>query len=139
MRSVLDTNLLVYADSADEPEKQRTAIALLRQHRAAGTAVLSTQVLQEYTNVALRKLQLPAALVRERLAFYLRFDLVPTTPALLAGALDLHVLHHLPYYDALVVQAAIASGCKRVLSEDLHHGGVYSGVRVENPFRVAAG
>ena len=59
--------------------------------------------------------------------------------ALLAGALDLHVLHHLPYYDALVVQAAIASGCKRVLSEDLHHGGVYSGVRVENPFRAVAG
>jgi predicted nucleic acid-binding protein len=44
------------------------------------------------------------------------------------------VLHQLPYYDALIVQAAIASGCMRVFSEILHHGGVYSGVRIENPF-----
>lgn len=84
VRSLLDTNVLVYADSSDEPQRQRRAIDLLREHRAAGTAVLSTQVLQEYTNVALRKLGLPPALVRERLAFYGGFDLVPTTPALLA-------------------------------------------------------
>ena len=48
--------------------------------------------------MALRKLGLPPALVRERLAFYAGFDLVPTTSALLAGALDLYVLHRLPYY-----------------------------------------
>lgn len=35
--------------------------------------MLSTQVLQEYVNVALRKLQLPRSLVRERLNFYRPF------------------------------------------------------------------
>ena len=73
VRSLFDTNLLVYADSADEPGKQRRAIDLVKQHRAAGTAVLSTQVLQEFVNVALRKLRLPPALIRDRLAFYRRF------------------------------------------------------------------
>ena len=134
MRSLLDTNILVYADAADEPAKQARAISLIRQHRAAGTAVLCTQVLQEFVNVALRKLRLPPALVRERLAFYRRFDLVPTTPDLLAGALDLHLLHSLSFYDALIVQAASSGGCRQLLSEDMQHGAVIGGVRIVNPF-----
>lgn len=134
MRSLLDTNVLVYADSPDEPAKQRRAIDLISELRSRGDAVLSTQVLQEFVNVALRKLRLPLPVVRERLAFYRRFDLVQTTPDLIAGALDLHARHGLSFYDALIVQAASVSGCPRLLSEDLQHGAVMAGVRVDNPF-----
>jgi predicted nucleic acid-binding protein len=137
VRSLLDTNLLVYADAADDPSRQKRAIELITTLRAAGHAVLSTQVLQEFVNVALRKLRLPHPLVRERLAFYRRFELVPTAPDLIGGALDLHVLHGLSFYDALIVQAAIASGCQRVLSEDMQHGARFGGVRIENPFAAA--
>ena len=134
MRSLLDTNLLVYADSADEPAKQRRAIEVIKQHRAAGTAVLSTQVLQEFVNVALRKLRLPPALIRERMGFYSRFEMVPATADLMAGALNLFVLHSLSFYDALILQAAIVSGCQQVLSEDMQHGAAFGGVRIVNPF-----
>lgn len=134
MRSLLDTNVLIYADAADEPAKQRQAVSLISELRRTGDAVLSTQVLQEYVNVALRKLRLPPALIRERLAFYRRFDLVVTSPDLIAAALDLHVLRSISFYDALVVQAAAAGGCQRVLSEDLQHGATLGGVRIVNPF-----
>lgn len=134
MRSLFDTNLLVYADSADEPDRQSRAIDLVKEHRTAGTAVLSTQVLQEFVNVALRKLELPPALIRERLAFYSRFEMVPASPELMAGALDMHVLHGLSFYDALILQAAIASGCQQLLSEDMQHGATFGGVRIVNPF-----
>ena len=134
MRSLLDTNVLVYADAVDEPARQRRAIEIIKKHRANGEAVLCTQVLQEYVNVALRKLGLPAPLIRERLAFYRRFEVATTTPDLIAGALDLHVLHSLSLYDALIVQAALASGCQRVLTEDMQHGASYSGVKIFNPF-----
>ena len=136
MRSLFDTNLLVYADSADEPGKQRRAIDLVKQHRAAGTAVLSTQVLQEFVNVALRKLRLSPALIRDRLAFYRRFEMVPASPELMAGALDLHVLHSFSFCDALILQAAIVSGCQQLLSEDMRHGAAFGGVRIVNPFLI---
>ncbi len=137
MRSLLDTNILVYADAADDPAKQRRAVELITGLRASGSAVLSTQVLQEYVNVALRKLRLPHALIRDRLNFYRRFDVVPASADLIAGALDLHLLHSLSFYDALVVQAAAASGCQRLLSEDMQHGATFRGVRIENPFLAA--
>lgn len=134
VRSLLDTNILVYADAADDPAKQRRAVELITGLRATGSAVLSTQVLQEYVNVALRKLRLPQALIRDRLNFYRRFDVVPASADLIAGALDLHVLHSLSFYDALVVQAASASGCQRLLSEHMQHGANFRGVLIENPF-----
>lgn len=134
MRSLLDTNILVYADTGDDPRRQQRALQLIREHRLGGHAVLSVQVLQEFANVALRKLGLPPALVRERLSFYQRFELVPTTPALIEGALDLHVLHGLSFYDALVVQAALAGGCQRLLTEDLQHGARVKGLQIVNPF-----
>ena len=69
--------------------------------------------------------------MRERLAFYRRFDLVQTTPELITGALDLHVLHSLSFYDALILQAAATGGCPRLLSEDMQDGAVIAGVTVE--------
>jgi predicted nucleic acid-binding protein len=134
VRSFFDTNLLVYADAADEPARQALAIRLIRAHRAAGAAVLSTQVLQEFLNVALRRLKLPVPLIRERLSLYARFDLVPTSPELIEGALALHALMGTSFHDALILQAAIVSGCSVLYSEDLQDGAPIGGVKIVNPF-----
>ncbi len=134
MRSLLDTNVLVYADASDEPAKQAQAIALVSALLRAGDAVISTQVLQEYVNVAVRKLRLPQGLIRERIAFCRRFEMVMTSPDLISDAMDLHLLRGLSFYDALIVRAAVVGGCQRVLSEDLQNGAVVQGVRIENPF-----
>ncbi len=137
MRSFFDTNLLVYADAADEHMKQAEAIRLIKTHRANGTAVLSTQVLQEFVNVALRKLHLPVQLIRERLSLYARFDLVPATPEIIEGALALHALRGAPFYDALILQAAISSGCSVLFTEDMQDGALIGGVKIVNPFGAA--
>jgi predicted nucleic acid-binding protein len=133
-RSFIDTNVLVYADAGDDTVRQRRALDVIRAHRVAGTGVVSTQVLQEFVNVALCKLRLPAPLIRDRLAVYKRFDVVPTTPTLIEAALDLHVLRGIAFYDALIVQAALASGCELLLSEDFQTGGQIGTLRVVNPF-----
>jgi predicted nucleic acid-binding protein len=133
-RSFIDTNVLVYADTGDDPVRQRRALDVLLEQREAGTGVISTQVLQEFVNVALCKLRLPSALIRERLAFYSRFEVVPTSPALIEGALDLHVARGVAFYDALIAQAAVVSGCEVLLSEDFQSGARLGSVTVRNPF-----
>ncbi len=134
MRSFIDTNLLVYVDAGDEKKKQRLAIAAIRRLRSERTGVLSTQVLQEYVSVALKKLRLQAEHVRSRLAVYERFEVVPATPLGIRAALDLTVLHKLSFYDALIVEAAARAGCAELLSEDMQAGVVIAGVRIVNPF-----
>lgn len=136
MRRFVDTHVLVYADSADEPSKQDQAIRLIRTLLERGEGVVSTQVLQEFVNVALRKLALPAALIHERLALYRRFEVVVTSPELIAAALDLTLLRSVSFYDALIVQAAHFSGCSELLSEDLQTGATVAGVSIVNPFNA---
>ena len=40
----------------------------------------------------------------------------------------------LSFWDALILEAARLSGADRVLTEDLQHGRIVGGVRIENPF-----
>jgi len=110
VRSFIDTNVLIYADAGDEPLKQQRVLTLITEARLNGEGVLSTQVLQEFANVALRKLHLPPSLVRERLRFYGAFEVVPVTADLIAAAVDLHISHQLAFYDALILRAALAAG-----------------------------
>jgi len=51
----LDTNVLVYCFEQGEPEKQRTALQLVESALRQGTALISTQVVQEFLNLATRK------------------------------------------------------------------------------------
>jgi predicted nucleic acid-binding protein len=56
-RYVVDTNVLVYALDRREPEKRERAREVLRRVGGAGTAALPAQVLSEYANACLRKLE----------------------------------------------------------------------------------
>lgn len=133
-RYFIDTNILVYADSADEPVKQRAALNILRHIRQANRGVLSTQVLTEYCNVALKKLGMPHADVRQQLRFWQQFEVVQVTASLVHEALDIQQTRGISYFDALIVAAAQISGCHILLSEDMHHSGSINGVKIVNPF-----
>lgn len=134
MRSFIDTNILIYADASDEPVKQRRAIRLIAEARLNNEGVLSTQVLQEFANVALRKLRLPPTLVRERLNFYAGLEVVPVTAELISSAVDLHASHQVSFYDGLILRSAIAAGCGRLWSEDMQDGLRIGGLQITNPF-----
>jgi predicted nucleic acid-binding protein len=134
VRSFIDTNVLVYADSADAGAKQSRASALIAQCLRDGDGVISTQVLHEFVNAAIRKLALPLDLVRARVRLYSRFETVNASSAAVLDALDLHALHTISFWDALILQAARQSGCVQLLTEDLQAGAVMGGVRIVNPF-----
>ena len=133
-RYFIDTNLLVYADSGDAPVKQQAALKILKHVRQTNRGVLSTQVLTEYCNVAIKKLGMPHADVRQQLKFWQQFEVVQVTPSLVHEALDIHQTRGVSYYDALIVAAAQISGCHILLSEDMHHSHSINGVKIINPF-----
>jgi predicted nucleic acid-binding protein len=136
VRSFLDTNVLVYADDHDSPRKQKTATALIERCRREGSGVLSTQVLQEYFSATTRKLGVPAEIARRKLQLYARFSVVKIDVPDIIGAVDLHRLHRVSFWDALVIRAAQESGCSVLYTEDLHHGWEPEGLEVINPFRA---
>jgi predicted nucleic acid-binding protein len=137
-RSFIDTNVLVYAEASDEPDKQQAALALLKQLYETGTGVLSTQVLQEYCNVAIKKLKLPVAHIRAQLDMYEQFEVVQITPAIIRAGLDLNQTRSVGFYDALIIASAQTAGCNVLFSEDLNTGEVIAGVHLLNPFALKA-
>jgi predicted nucleic acid-binding protein len=105
-RAFIDTNVLIYTLSADEPAKQRAALALLGTLRANRQGVLSTQVLQEYANTSRKKLRRSTLDIRADLRAFATFEVVNVTPAIIDAALEVHHAHSLSFYDALVVATA---------------------------------
>ncbi len=131
-RVFVDTNLLVYAFDPSDEKKRRLSVERIRG--VGSRMVISTQVLQEFFSVVTKKIGLPRAEARELLLDLCENEVVPSTPDLVKDAVDLAIVTGYSIWDALVIQAAIASRCELLLSEDLNHGQTVKGVRLENPF-----
>ena len=133
MSAFLDTNIVVYAFDGANPAKQRIAIEVLE---AGDRLVVSTQVLLETWWVLTRRLAEPldedhASRVIDELC---ALPVVSTDPELVRRAIESSRRFSIAVWDALIIEAARVSGCRRVLSEDLQSGQDFAGVMVENPF-----
>ena len=133
-RSFFDTNVLVYTDDQDAPEKRDRATALYEECHGSRQAVVSTQVLQEYFVTVTRKLGVAAEIARRKTELFGRMHLVRPGLQDLLGAVDLHRLHGFSFWDALIVRAALVSACRRLYTEDLQPGRKIDGLEVVNPF-----
>jgi predicted nucleic acid-binding protein len=135
VRSFFDTNVLIYADDKSSPAKQRRAIELVGQHRRGRSGVVSLQVLQEYFVTVTRKLGLDPRIARRKVELLAEFDVVAPDVSDILAAIDLHRLHQISFWDAMVVRAAGQAGCAVLFSEDMQESREVDGIRVVNPFR----
>ena len=126
-----DTNVLLYLLSADAGKADR-AESLLAE---GGT--ISVQVLNEFASIALRKLDMPVAELREILEPVRNVCQVePVTEDTHDRALALVERYGFSIYDAMLIAAALRAGCNRLYSEDLQHGQLIDRqLRILNPFR----
>jgi predicted nucleic acid-binding protein len=125
-----DSNILLYLLSADDARADR-AEALIAQG-----GHISVQVLNEFASVATRKRAMTHAEVREVLAPVRALCQVRAlTEALHDLGLDVAERYQLSLYDAMIVAAALESGCTTLYSEDLQDGLVIrDSLRICNPF-----
>ena len=127
-----DTNILLYLLSADVNKADRAEILL------AQGGNISVQVLNEFAAVAIRKLGLSWAEVRETL------DVVRSVCSIHPVTIETHdrafavaERYGLNFYDALIVAAALLAGCSTLYSEDMQAGQKIDGsLRILNPFSV---
>jgi len=139
-RYLVDTNLLVYALDRREPEKRERAREVLRRVGSTGSAALPAQVLSEFANACLRKLEPrpePATVRREVERLLLAFPVLPLTGPVVLEALRGVREHLLSYYDAQIWAAARLGQVEMVLSEDFNPGSVLDGVTFINPLDPA--
>lgn len=136
-QTLIDTNVLVYAYDRSEPHKQRQALDVLDRLVSTGQGVLTTQVLNEFCAVALRKLTavLPPEQVEARVTHYAQiFTVLPVTVPVIQMGLRGVREHSLSFWDAQIWAAARLHGLSLILSEDFNPGAVIEGVRFANPF-----
>jgi len=139
-RFFLDTNVFVSSFDRAAPAKARRATQLIREALAASRGVVSYQVVQEFSSVALRRFTPPLSV--DQVSQYLKTTFrpllaIPSSMALFLEALRLSDRHRLRWYDSLIVSAALQSQCEVLYSEDFEHGQRFGDLVVENPFRQA--
>jgi predicted nucleic acid-binding protein len=133
-RTFFDTNILIYADDQATPAKRRRALKLVAEHLLSRTGVVSLQVLQEYFVTVTRKLGVDAAIARRTVELIAEFDVASPDVLDILAAIDLHRLHGISFWDALIVRSAKQSGCGVLLSEDMQNAREIDGVQIVNPF-----
>jgi len=137
-RYFVDTNILMYAHDTSAGAKHERARTLVEKLWRDRSGVVSTQVLQELSVNLRRKAGQPLEVkaTREIVADYLTWQVIVNDGESILEALDLEAQYRISFWDALVLQAAQASGAEVMYSEDLSDGQMYGSVRVVNPLHA---
>jgi predicted nucleic acid-binding protein len=125
-----DTNVVLYAFTPSG-DKTRTAERILFQG-----GVVSVQVLNELTSVACTKFKMTWSEVKRVI---LGTTIMCPNPSALTyetylEAQRISERYGFSIWDGLIIASALDAGCTTLYTEDLQHGQVVEGVRIENPF-----
>ena len=125
-----DSNVLIYAFT-QAGDKTDTA----RQMLSRGGAV-NVQALNETANTLQRKFTVGWPRIGQIVDAILRAcpNPLPLTLDTHRAALRICERYRYSIYDGLIIAAAKEAGCTKLYSEDLQHGQIIEGVRIENPF-----
>ncbi|MDO9053533.1 MAG: PIN domain-containing protein [Gallionella sp.] len=128
--SFLDSNIILYLLSADIVKADKAEAIV-----ACG-GVVSVQVLNEITSVCQRKLKMPWGDIEAVLtAVKSACNVIPLTITTHETAVKIAQRYDISFDDANICAAAILSGAKILVSEDMQDGMNIDGVIIQNPFR----
>ncbi|CAN7499889.1 PIN domain-containing protein [Bosea sp. LjRoot237] len=131
-RAFLDSNVVVYAFSEDP----RNAVTEELLNRGCE---ISAQVLNEFANVARRKLGFSWAEITDAVEAItvLSRTVHPLDLATHQEAVRLAERYGFGFYDALIVASALRADCAVLYSEDMQHGLIVDErLKIENPFQA---
>ena len=129
----LDTNILVYLYSKTESEKREACLSIFKQY----SCTTSTQVLNEFCNVFIKKYGIPINRIKEFIASILKICRIKfINESTVYFALDLNNQYGYSYYDCLILASALESDCEVLFSEDMSDRQIIEGrLKITNPFK----
>jgi len=133
-RAFLDSNILIYCYTNSEPKKKQKAFRIIDNSVHLS---ISTQVLQEFCNVAHKKftpqeIDLETALseIESMVSVYMN------SMNTIRKANAIKSKYGYSFYDSLIISAALECGCAILYSEDMQHGQVIENkLKIINPFK----
>ena len=131
----LDTNVLIYSVDGKDLAKQAIARDIVVSAVRGGGFLMSAQVLNEFSNIALLKLKLSVEETRKFVSFFSRISVISIESRWTDVALLLKQRYDIQFFDSLLLVAAQENGCDEILTEDLNDGQMYGRVRAVNPFK----
>ena len=127
-----DTNILLYAFSKNEEEKQQKALEILDN----SWPTISTQVIREFISVGTTKHNQPLEkVIRQVRNIVDVVDIITEDMEIIDKGIKIHQRYKFRFYDSLIIAAAIAANCTILYSEDMQHGQVIEKtLTIINPF-----
>ena len=133
----IDTNIFVYSFDPNDDKKRQIANQIIRSALLDNQGCISSQVIQEFINVATKKFVSPMSV--NDCEKYLKNVLSPicrvfTNIELFFKALDVMERWKFSFYDSLIIAATILADCNILYSEDLQHQQKIQSIKILNPF-----
>ena len=131
----IDSNVVIYAYSNSEHAKQQIARNIVSENYT----VISTQVLQEISNILGSKYKLDYASIKDTLqeCIYSNNEVYTNNQQTILQACDIAERYRFSFYDSLIIAAALTTKCSVLYSEDLQNNQIIEGVlTIINPFLI---
>jgi predicted nucleic acid-binding protein len=126
----VDTDVVVYAPGRDNDKKNKA------RHILEAAPIASSQAINETIAVLTNKQQFTRAEAYDFADALMKLVAVaPVTAATVRDAMSIGLRHGFTHWDALIVAAALHTGCETLYSEDTQHGQIIDGrLTITNPF-----
>jgi len=136
MEVFVDSNILLYYSLGSSPKID--ALHKIFSNTEFNIHI-STQAVNEFCNVVIRKKLLPVPALHDFIKMFERsYKVNNISSSTSISALKIQQRYKLSYYDSLIIAAGLEANCKILLSEDLHHGLlVEKKLKIVNPFKQA--
>src|SRR5262245_9375436 len=134
-RTFVDSNVFLYAAEEGDPEKSLQAATWIRYLLRSGAGVANLQVMNEITNVLIKRVQMEAEQIFPIVDTYSLFGATALSEETVAAARLLHFETSFSWWDCLLLASAIELQCANFLSEDLQDQRQIRGLTIINPFR----
>jgi predicted nucleic acid-binding protein len=135
VRVFIDTNTFIYSNDMLDEAKRSSARSWLGALTVTNAGVTNLQVLNETTNVLIKKAQrFESGDPFEKVDIFADFGSTPLDGQTVTVAREIHLRSRYSWWDCLLLASAINLGCTHFLSEDLNDGQTIQGLTIVDPF-----